>query len=48
MQRKLEATESIYQKMSDSTSTKRLEVLEWVIIALITISIILPFTPWYH
>jgi hypothetical protein len=48
VQRKLEATESIYQKMSDSTSTKRLEVLEWVIIALITISIILPFTPWYH
>ncbi|MAY73508.1 MAG: hypothetical protein CMJ31_02075 [Phycisphaerae bacterium] len=48
VQRKLEATESLYQKMSDSTSTKRLEVLEWVIIILITVSIVLPFTPWYH
>ncbi len=48
VQRKLEATESLYQKMSDSTSTKRLEVLEWVIIVLIAVSIVLPFTPWYH
>ncbi len=48
VQRKLDATESLYQKMSDSTSTRRLEVLEWVIIILITISIVLPFTPWYH
>lgn len=48
VQRKLDATESLYQKMSDATSTKRLEVLEWVIIALIAVSILLPFTPWYH
>lgn len=48
VQRKLEATESLYQKMSDSTATKRLEVLEWVIIVLIAVSMILPFTPWYH
>jgi hypothetical protein len=48
VQRKLDATESLYQKMSDSTSTKRLEVLEWVIIILIAVSIALPFTPWYH
>ncbi|MGP1273497.1 MAG: hypothetical protein ACTS22_09200 [Phycisphaerales bacterium] len=48
VQRKLDATESLYQKMSDSTSTKRLEVLEWVIIVLIAVSIILPFTPLYH
>ncbi len=48
VQRKLDATESLYQKMSDSTSTKRLEGLEWVIIVLIAISIALPFTPWYH
>ncbi len=47
VQRKLDATESLYQKMSDSTSTKRLEVLEWVIIVLIAVSILLPFTPWY-
>ncbi|MCA9280056.1 MAG: hypothetical protein H6815_12590 [Phycisphaeraceae bacterium] len=48
VQRKLAATESLYQKMSDATSTRRLETLEWVIIALIAISILLPFTPWYH
>ena len=47
VQRKLGATESLYQKMSDSTATKRLEVLEWVIIILIAVSIALPFTPWY-
>ncbi len=47
VQRKLEVTESLYGKMSDSTATKRLEVLEWVIIILITVSIILPFTPIY-
>ncbi len=48
VQRKLDATESIYQKMSETTSIRRLEVLEWVIILLITISILLPFTPWYY
>lgn len=47
VQRKLEVTESLYGKMSDSAATKRLEVLEWVIIILITVSIILPFTPIY-
>jgi len=47
VQRKLEATESLYGKMSDSTATKRLEVLEWVIIILIAVSIVLPFTPFY-
>lgn len=48
VQRKLDATESLYAKMSDTTATRRLELLEWVIIILITVSIILPFTPWYH
>lgn len=48
VQRKLAATESLYQKMSDATSIKRLETLEWVIILLITASILLTFTPWYH
>lgn len=48
VQRKLEATESLYAKMSDTTSTRRLELLEWVIIVLIAVSIVLPFTPWYH
>lgn len=48
VQRKLEATESLYDKMSDSMATHRLELLEWVIIVLIAVSIVLPFTPWYH
>lgn len=48
VQRKLAATDSLYQKMSDSASTKRLEVLEWVIILLIAVSILLPLVPWYH
>lgn len=48
VQRKLEATESLYDKMSDSVATHRLELLEWVIIVLIAVSIVLPFTPWYH
>ena len=41
--RKLETLESIYQKMSDFASTRRMEVLEWIIILLITLSIVLPF-----
>ena len=45
--RKLEATESLYSKVSDVTATKRLETLEWVIIILIAVSIVLPFTPLY-
>ncbi|MEO1717849.1 MAG: hypothetical protein AAFR76_12130 [Planctomycetota bacterium] len=48
VQRKLEATDSLYAKMSDSTDTKRLEVLEWIIIILIALSIVLPFTPLYN
>ncbi len=47
VQRKLDVTDSLYGKMSDSTAIKRLEVLEWVIIILIAISIVLPFTPLY-
>lgn len=41
--RKLGVAESIYQKMSDTASTKRLEILEWIIILLILFSIIMPF-----
>jgi hypothetical protein len=47
VQRKLEVTESLYQKMSDAAGTRRLETLEWVIIILIAVSIVLPFTPLY-
>jgi hypothetical protein len=47
--RKLQTLEGIYQKLSDQVVTRRMEVLEWIIIVLITISIILPFiTPGAH
>ena len=39
--RKLQTLESIYQKMSDQAATRRMEVLEWVIIILIAFSIVL-------
>jgi hypothetical protein len=38
--RKLETAESIYQKLSDRQATRRMEVLEWIIIILIAISTI--------
>ena len=41
--RKLETLEGIYQKISDQMVSRRMEVLEWIIIFLIAISIILPF-----
>jgi hypothetical protein len=41
--RKLETLESIYEKIYHRVSTRRLEVLEWIIILLIAISIVLPF-----
>ncbi|GIW74823.1 MAG: hypothetical protein KatS3mg103_1345 [Phycisphaerales bacterium] len=45
--RKLQAVDNLYEKMEGLASTRRLETLEWVIIALIAVSILLPFTPWY-
>jgi hypothetical protein len=41
--RKLDTIESIYQKLHDRAATQRLEVLEWIIIVLIAVSIFLPF-----
>jgi hypothetical protein len=41
--RKLDTLEGIYQKMSDRVATRRMEVLEWIIIVLIAVSIVLPF-----
>ena len=41
--RKLETLESIYEKVSNQASTRRMEVLEWVIIILIAFSILLEF-----
>jgi hypothetical protein len=43
--RKLETLESIYGKMSDRATTRRMEVLEWIIIVLIAVSIALSFFP---
>lgn len=41
--RKLDAMESIYQKISDRASTRRMELLEWIIILLIAFEIVLAF-----
>ena len=45
IQRKLQTLESIYDKITDRVASRRLEVLEWIIIVLIAISIVLPFVP---
>ncbi|MGH7562010.1 MAG: hypothetical protein ACRENB_13450 [Gemmatimonadales bacterium] len=41
--RKLATIEGIYQKMTDRASTRRLELLEWVVILLIALEIVLGF-----
>ncbi|MEX2219940.1 MAG: hypothetical protein WD749_14405 [Phycisphaerales bacterium] len=41
--RKLQTAESIYQKLSDQAATRRLEVLEWIIILLIAVSVAISF-----
>jgi uncharacterized Rmd1/YagE family protein len=43
--RKLDTLDSIYQKLSDQLSSRRMEALEWIIIVLIAVSILLPFLP---
>jgi hypothetical protein len=43
--RKLEALDSAYQKLTDRNATRRLETLEWIIIVLIALSIALYFVP---
>jgi hypothetical protein len=43
--RKLQTLESIYEKISDQASNRRMEILEWVIILLIAFSIALEFIP---
>jgi len=37
--RKLQTLESIYEKISDQGSNRRMEILEWVIVILIAVSI---------
>ena len=39
IQRKPHTLDSIYGKMADRAATRRMEVLEWIIIVVITISI---------
>jgi hypothetical protein len=43
--RKLETVQRFYEKLSDEQSARRMEVLEWIIIILIAVSIVLPFLP---
>ncbi len=43
--RKLQTLDSIYGKMADRGTTRRMEVLEWIIIVLIAISIVVSFLP---
>ena len=43
--RKLQTVESIYEKMAAQAATRRMELLEWIIIVLIAVSILLPFLP---
>ncbi len=43
--RKLETLESIYQKTNHRTANQRMELLEWIIIILISVSILLPYLP---
>jgi len=44
--RKLNAQESIYQKLSDMVQTTRSQILEIIIIVLILFEIVMPFMPW--
>jgi hypothetical protein len=43
--RKLQTLESIYEKMADQATNRRMEVLEWIIIVLIALSIVLSLIP---
>jgi uncharacterized Rmd1/YagE family protein len=41
--RKLQTLDGIYEKVSDRAAARRMEVLEWIIIVLIAISILTVF-----
>lgn len=43
--RKIETLQRLYEKTADEQSTRRMEVLEWIIIILIAISILVMFLP---
>ncbi len=46
--RKLGVLDSIYQKLNDQQATRRMEVLEWIIILLFVVSIVLQLLPFTH
>lgn len=46
--RKLQTVDGIYQKLADRATARRLEVLEWIVILLIAVSILLPFLPGFR
>ncbi len=43
--RKLQTLDSIYQKLADRAAARRMELLEWIIILLIALSIVVTFLP---
>ena len=43
--RKLQTIDGIYAKLTDRAASRRTEVLEWIIIALIALEIVLSLTP---
>ena len=43
--RKIQTLEGIYEKIADRAENRRMEVLEWIIIILIAISIVISFIP---
>jgi hypothetical protein len=45
--RKLDTLDNLYEKMAGQTGNRRMEILEWIIIILIAISILLPFIPGF-
>ncbi len=45
--RKLQTLDSIYGKMSDQAAARRMELLEWIIIILIAVSIVISFLPGF-
>ncbi len=45
--RKLNTLDNLYEKMAGQTGNRRMEILEWIIIILIAISILLPFIPGF-
>jgi hypothetical protein len=43
IERKLRTLESLYDKMANEAAARRMEILEWIVIILIAVSIVIPF-----